>query len=168
MKSKSKELKLCEHEHLFRFPYTWRHPIENLKCIPTMIVRAYQRFRYGISRYDAWDLDSFLFVVLENGLKYLKDAGNSYPGWCTYEEWHHKLDYMIKLSEISNLFEDEVTEKSFDKMIKIESEYGRDSEQGKKARDKWFEDVKSFDDSKHGSKKKLLKELEKYVNDLWD
>lgn len=168
MSKKNKELNLCEHEHLFHFPYTWRHPIKNLKCLKVIIISAYQRFRYGISRCDAWDFDHYLFVVMENGLKFLKDAGNSYPGWCTYEEWHKKLDYMIRLSELANLYEDDVTDNSFNKLLEAEDKYGRESEEAEKARDVWFEDIKSFDNTKYGSRKKLLKEVEKYVNDLWD
>ena len=165
---KDKELNLCENGKLYTFPYTWRCILKNLKCIKGMIISAYQRIRYGVSRQDSWDFDSYILTVIENGLKYLKDAGNSYPGWCTYEEWQTKLAYMIKLSELCNRYEDEVTEKSFDKYLRIEKEYGKNSSECEKARNEWLQDYESFELTKKMSRNKLLKELEKYIGDLWD
>jgi hypothetical protein len=165
---KSNELNLCNNSNLFNLPFTKRHILKNLSYIKSRIINCYQRIRYGVSRYDAWDFNDFLYAVIENGLKYLKDAGNSYPGWCTYEEWQTKLEYMIKLSELSNRYEDEVTEKSFDKYLDTFSKYGKDSEECKKAHEEWMEDEQSFEITKYNSRHKLLKELEKYIDDLWD
>lgn len=162
------ELKLCENEDLFKLPFRKRYILQNLKYIKREIRSIYQRSKYGISRMDSWDFDHYLFTVIENGLKYLKDAGNSYPGWCTYEEWQNKLEYIIRLSEITNLYEDEVTNKSFDNYINIEEKYGKDSEEFKKAEKIWWEDERSFDNTKYKARSKVLKELEKYINDLWD
>ena len=165
---KSKELNLCENERLYKFPFAKRHIIKNLRCIKGIVVSAYQRMRYGVSRQDSWDFDSYVLTVIENGLKYLKDAGNSYPGWCTYEEWQNKLTYMIKLSELSNRYEDEVTDKSFDKYLKMEEKYGKTSVECDKAKNEWLQDYESFEITKRNSRRKLLKELEKYIDDLWD
>ena len=115
MKSRYKELHLCDNSNLFHLDYKLRYIIKNIKCIKIRIRAAIERIRFGVSRYDSWDFDHYISVVIENGLKFLKDAGNSYPGWCSYEEWQRKLDYMIKLSELSNLYEDQVTEDSFNK-----------------------------------------------------
>ena len=109
------KLELCENAKIFSFPYLKKHIIKNLRCLKGMIISAYQRLQYGVSRSDARDFDHYLMVVIENGLKYLKDEGNSYPGWCTYEDWQKKLEYMIKLGEIANKYEDEITDLSFDK-----------------------------------------------------
>lgn len=163
------ELKLCKHEHLFSFPYTWRHPIKNIRCLKNIFISIFQRMRYGISRQDSWDLDHYICVVLENGLKYLKDEGNSYPGWCTYEEWQNKLSYMIKLGELSNYdYIGSERDKSFDKYIEYSSKFGEDAEETKKAKDKWAQDVYEQENLKYGSRKKLLKEVTKYIDDLWD
>lgn len=164
---RSKDLNLCE-TNVFSFPYLKKRIIKNLKCLKGMIISAYQRIRYGVSRQDAYDFDHYLMIVIENGLKYLKDEGNSYPGWCSYEEWQTKLDYMIKLAEIANKYEDEVTNISFNKYVDTEYKYGKDSEECKKARNEWLEDEKLFDNTKYISRKKILNEITKYIDDLWD
>ena len=168
MKSRYKELHLCDNSNLFHLDYKLRYIIKNIKCIKIRIRAAIERIRFGVSRYDSWDFDHYISVVIENGLKFLKDAGNSYPGWCSYEEWQRKLDYMIKLSELSNLYEDQVTEDSFNKYLKSSYLYGKDSEECKKATDEWLEDAKDFDNIKYNSRHKVLKEIEKYIDDLWD
>ena len=167
MKSKDKELNL-RSANLLQFPFKKKYIFKNLLDLFTKLKYIPQRIKYGVSRYNAWDLDRYIFVVLENGLKYLKDSGNSYPSWCTFEEWQNKLTYMIKLCEISNLYEDEVTEKSFDRYIEAKQKYGIDSKECKNLKDKWLEDEIEFDKLKKNSRLKLLKELEKYSYDLWD
>lgn len=163
------ELNLCENEHLFSFPYTWRHPIKNIRCLKNIFISIFQRTRYGISRQDAWDLDHYLCVVLENGLKYLKDAGNSYPGWCTYEEWQNKLSYMIKLGELFNYnYEGSERDKSFDKYVEYSEKYGEEAEETIKAKDDWIKDVYEQENLKYSSRRKLLNEVTKYIDDLWD
>ena len=164
----NKELNLCEDNNLFRCPYRKKYILKNINSILKSIKWWYQRMRYGISRYDAWDLDSYILIVLENGLKFLKDAGNSYPGWCTYEEWQNKLAYMIKLSELANRHEDEVTKQSFDKYLEIEKKFGLDSEECIKAKNEWLKDEENFEITKMNSRDRLIKELRKYIADLWD
>jgi hypothetical protein len=165
---RSKDLNLCESAKVFSFPYLKKHIIKNLMCIKGMIIDTYQRIRYGVSRQDAHDFDHYLMVVIENGLKYLKDEGHSYPGWCSYEDWHTKLDYMIKLAEIANRYEDEVTEKSFDKYLQYYDKYGKDSERTEKAKSDWLTDELESDTLKYNARVKLLQELKKYIHDLWD
>lgn len=165
---KNEELNLCKNSSLFKFPFKKRYIFKNLYDCISKLKYIPQRLKYGISQYDAWDLDSYLFTVIENGLKYLKDAGNSHPLWCTFDEWQTKLTYMIKLCEIVNLYEDEITDISFNKYLEAEEKYGIDSEECKKLKEKWMEDEKEFDELKETSSLKLLKELEKYIHDLWD
>lgn len=162
------KLKLCTNMALFKLPFRKKYIIKNISYIKLFIISSYQRIKYGISKQDARDFDHYLMIVIENGLKYLKDEGNSYPGWCSYEEWQNKLEYMIRLSELANLYEDEVTNISFNKYVDTEYKYGKDSEECKKARNEWLEDEKSFDNTKYISRKKILNEITKYVDDLWD
>lgn len=162
------KLNLCENARVFSFPYLKKHIIKNLKCIKGMIISAYQRIRYGVSRQDAYDFDHYLMVVIENGLKYLKDTGNSYPGWCTYEDWQKKLEYMIKLGELANRYEDEMTNLSFDKYIQYCDKYGINDEKTEKAKEDWLKDNVEADTLKYNAKVKLLNELKKYIHDLWD
>lgn len=164
----NKELNLCEDNNLFKCPYRKKYILKNIRSILRSIKWGYQRIRYGISRYDSWDLDSYILTILENGLKFLKDAGNSHPCWCTYEEWQNKLTYMIKLSELANRYEDEVTEQSFDKYLEVEKKFGLDSEECIKAKNEWLKDEESFEITKVNSRDKLLKEVSKYIGDLWD
>lgn len=163
------ELNLCENENLFRFPFRKRFIIKNLKYIKRLVVSIYQRIKYGISRQDAWDFDYYLVTVIENGLKYLKEEGNSYPGWCSYEEWQTKLSYMIKLGELSNYdYEGSERDKSFDKYIKCSEEFGEEAEETIKAKDDWIKDVYEQENLKYSSRRKLLNEVTKYIDDLWD
>lgn len=169
MKSKYKELNLCGNSNLFHLDYKFRYIVKNLKCIKVRIKAAIERIRFGVSRYDSWDFDHYITTVIENGLKFLKDAGNSYPSWCSsYEDWQRKLEYMIKLSELTNLYEDEVTNDSFNKYLTISYRFGKDSEECKKAANEWLEDAKDFEDIKNEARHKVLREIEKYIDDLWD
>ena len=166
--SKYKELKLCKNSSVWGLPFRKRYIFRNIRYIPRILKDISQRAKYGISESDSWDFCSYLPIVLENGLKFLKHAGNSHPAWCSYEDWQTKLLYLSKLCEIINLESDELTNETFDNYLKSEQEFGKDSEECKQARDKWLQAEVELDKLKDESMKKVLNELSKYINDLWD
>lgn len=166
--SKKNNLNLKDTASLFTLAYPPKRVIKNLKAQIKSIKWIYQRAKYGISSYDSWDFDMYLTITIENGLKFLKDAGNSHPCWCTFEEWQMKLQYMIKLAEICNLDELEATNDSWEKYLEVSKEHDTDSEEVKKARAIWIEDSIEFDKLREKAKKKLFMELSKYSGDLWD
>ena len=168
MNKKDKELNLCENANLYKLDYLPRCILRNLKGYFRKIHWARERAKYGISRYDAWDFDYYLFTVIENGIKFLKEAGNSHPCYCTYEEWQTKLQYIIKLAELCNLDSGETTMNSWERYLKISEEQGKDSEECIKARDTWLADEYAFEELKENTRKKVFKELSKYSGDLWD
>lgn len=55
-----------------------------------------QRAERGWSDYDAWDFDTYLAMVIGDGLAYLADAHMSHPWDYTPEEWSEKLLYISK------------------------------------------------------------------------
>ena len=168
MSRELKKLNLCENSNLFKLDYPIRRVISNIKCIRLRIRSIIQRARYGVSMYDSWDFNYYLMVVIENGLKMLKDMGNGYPGWTSYEDWQRKLEYMSKLSELSNLEESYITNKSFDVYLEYIEKYGLESSECEKARDEWLEDEDEKYRLQYNARHKVLKELEKYIEDLWD
>lgn len=166
--SKKNSINLKDTISLFTLAYTPVHIIKNIVAQIKSIKWIYQRAKYGVSSYDSWDFDAYLTVTIENGLKFLKDAGNSHPCWCTFEEWQMKLQYMIKLAEICNLDELEATNDSWEKYLEVSKDHSEDSEEVKKARAIWLEDSIEFDNLREKAKKKLFIELSKYSSDLWD
>lgn len=168
MNKNIKDLNLCKNNNLFSLDYPIKRIISNIKCIRIRVKAIIERAKYGISEYDSWDFDHYLMAVIENGVKFLRDAGNSYPGWCSYEDWQRKLVYIIKLSELANLSESELTLESFNKYENSVKKYGKHSEESKKAKDEWIKDEESLDELKATSRRKVLKEIEKYIDDLWD
>lgn len=167
-RKKFDHLNLCDYSNLFKLDYPARRIIKNIRCFKIRIKAMVQRAKYGVSQYDAWDFNYFIMVAMENGLKFLKDAGNSYPGWTSYEDWQRKLEYIIKLCEMSNFEESQITEKSFDKYLDYLEQYGKDSKETEDARKEWLEDELEKDKLQHKARHKALKELEKYIEDLWD
>lgn len=55
-----------------------------------------QRAKRGWSSYDAWDFDTYLAMVISEGLTYLAGAHMSHPWDYTTEEWSEKLLYISK------------------------------------------------------------------------
>lgn len=165
---KNNNLNLCNYANLFKLDFPLKRVILNIKCIKIRIKAMFERARYGISRYDAWDLNNHIMIILENGLKFLKEAGNSYPGWTSYEDWQRKLEYMAKLSELSNFDESTITDESFDKYLEYCSIYGEDSKESNDARLEWLKDEDEKYKLQYKARHKALKELDKYIEDLWD
>lgn len=161
-------LDLYKSDNLFSPVYPKRRIFSNIKCYFKNLKYWIQRGRYGVSELDSWDLDSYLLTVIENGLILLKDAGNSHPMWCTYEEWQNKLSEMIKLSHEAHTDTYEYTLDAWDDYIDAQAKYGDDSEECKKYRDIWLEQEQKYDKLKADSTHKLLRELDKYFYDLWD
>lgn len=168
MNKRYKDLNLNETANLCKSDYSFIHVLSNLKSIRQKIIRILERARFGVSRYDSWDLDSYLLRVIENGLKLLKDAGNSHPCWCTFEEWQNKLDNMIQLAEVATTDSFDETLDAFDEMLDTEAKYGHDSEEAKQARKKWLQEEEKADNLISNSTTELLTELNKYFFDLWD
>ena len=55
-----------------------------------------QRAERGWSDYDTWDFDTYLAMVIGDGLAHLADAHMSHPWDYTPEEWSEKLTYISK------------------------------------------------------------------------
>ncbi len=140
---------------------------ENILCIVDDIKVLRQRAKYGISKRDTWDFNSYLLTIIENALKVLEQDRVGYPLFCTDEEWQVKLQYMRKLSEISNMENDYALE-LFDKYMNLGFEFGEDDERVKKAKNEWLEEERAFDRTVNSARYKLLKEITKYIDELWD
>lgn len=57
---------------------------------------AKQRAERGWCDYDVWDFDTYLAMIIGDGLAYLADAHMSHPWDYTPEEWSEKLLYISK------------------------------------------------------------------------
>lgn len=55
-----------------------------------------ERAQKGWSRYDAWDFDSYLAMIIGDALEYLADSHMSHPWGYTPSEWDEKLIYISK------------------------------------------------------------------------
>lgn len=55
-----------------------------------------QRAKRGWSDYDTWDFDTYLAMVISDGLAHLASVHISHPCGCTPEEWSEKLRYISK------------------------------------------------------------------------
>lgn len=55
-----------------------------------------ERAMRGWSRYDAWDFDTYLAMVIGDALEYLAGSHMSHPWDYTPEEWSEKLTYISK------------------------------------------------------------------------
>ena len=56
-----------------------KRPIQLIKKLKNGIKTSKQRSKYGISKSDSYDFGTYLNYIVENGLKFLKNEGNSYP-----------------------------------------------------------------------------------------
>lgn len=60
------------------------------------VLHEQQRAKFGVSKYDAWGLDSHLSFVLVNGLTELRSNLHGWPANLSgREEWEAILDTMI-------------------------------------------------------------------------
>lgn len=53
-----------------------------------------ERAQKGWSRYDAWDFDTYLAMVISGALEYLAHSHMSHPLDVTPEEWTERLQYI--------------------------------------------------------------------------
>lgn len=59
--------------------YRKRYIFKNLKCLYYAFKSAWQRFKYGYSIGDVWDMDQWFYSVIPQMLRTLRDYGSSYP-----------------------------------------------------------------------------------------
>ena len=128
-----------------------------------------QRAERGWSDYDVWTFDTYLSMVISNGLAYLANAHLSYPWNYTPEEWSEKLLY------ISNCFKQYTEDpecpayEAYRKACRVERESGKVTVFGKEdLLEAWREEEKR----NYEEKMKRLKEgfdlLYEIFPNLWD
>ena len=95
----------------FYNPYTfWRSPIKWTKCFFHSFSIARDRIVRGWSPYDVWDLNTYVNQILGQGLDYLADNHNGYPGvkpFETSEKWSEWLHAQAKAFNDLNRDNDE-------------------------------------------------------------
>ena len=111
----------------WRYPSNW---FRNIKEIFYSFKRCFQRGRYGICLYDAWDMDSYLLEVFNNGLEIFKKDCPSHPAYIKADEWPNILTHMQELIKIAQTDGIDCEE--------AEKYYGKDDV-------RWFEEVQKWD-----------------------
>ena len=145
-----------------------KRPIQLIKKLKNGIKTSKQRSKYGISKSDSYDFGIYLNYIVENGLKFLKNEGNSYPIECSYEEWHSKLNHMIKLCEFINSDDYEATKDVYQDFLTKKDKFGKESEITEKARRVWLDEENCLAKRKSEACKELYNEIGKYIYELWD
>lgn len=94
-----KKNKLSVWSTPYRKSYYWTHPWKWIHCIYWNIRNFIHRGQYGYAYVDVWNWYFWWMTVGAEGLRYLADHGQSYPGndkWDTPEKWH---DYLTALAD---------------------------------------------------------------------
>lgn len=137
------------------YVYPWRYIpnwIRNFKEFFHYIKRRFQRGRYGICHYDAWDLDYYLLNVFENGIKVLREKTCGYPMQVTEDEWNNILTRMEELVIV--LKTEDINNPEIDKY------YDEDI-------DVWFEKIKEWDEYQRDCLDELCDLMKEWFFHLW-
>ena len=128
-----------------------------------------QRAERGWSSYDVWDFDTYLAMVIGDGLAYLADAHMSHPWDYTPEEWSEKLLYISKCFKRYTEDPECPAYEAYHKACQVERESGKVTIFGKEdLLNAWREEEKR----NYEEKMKRLKEgfdlLYEIFPNLWD
>lgn len=126
---------------------------------------AYQRIKYGICEYDAFNLYYSLQLTMENGLKMLLNGCCGHPFGTTEQEWREYLEELISKLEFSRSDECEGPYLIFERM---QDKYGREDDVTKKALKEWIDYNTKFEQKIHDTMMEVLEDLKPHWEDLWD
>ena len=162
MKKKKKENNLSKDYSLFKIdhPYRGIYWYHNFEIVWQNIKGAVERMKYGISEYDAWSVDGYLYLVLENGLRTLDRDAISYPIDTTNEGWHKELNMIIE--QVAYLRSDIDEEPEVKAAYKAFRKDSNDS-----TRDVWLSTLDKADARRKAAKKVVFEWLIDRIEDLW-
>lgn len=158
MKKKSN---LIETHNLFRisdpYPLHWRR---NAELVVRNIKSAYERIRYGVSHYDVWNLNDYIYLVIVNGLKMLTDDTIGHPTGMSANDWEEELKTII--DQISYLKSD------IDEEPRVKSTYEAfRKNRNETTRNAWFDALDAENERRKEVKNSVFEWLSKYIEDLW-
>lgn len=126
---------------------------------------AYQRIKYGISEYDAFNLYYALQLHMENGLKMLLNGCMGHPYSMKEQEWGNYLKELIDKLEYIN---SDPCEGPYILFLELKEKYGESNERTKKAFQDWIDYEREFDSKQQEYIKQVLEDLKPQWGNLWD
>ena len=151
------------------YSYPWRYPvnwIRNIKEFFKNIKWSWQRAKYGVSDYDAWDLDGYFVKVLINGLDRMMANLHGAPIEFYDEEndsaqpW---IDYLTEAKEhLKNYLDDD-----FDEHHVLPYDWNTEEEK-KEVLQKWAAECREHDEWRAEEVCKGLEMIAKVYPSLWD
>lgn len=159
---KKKENNLSKDYSLFKIDYPYRgiYWYHNFELMWQNIKGAFERMKYGISEYDAWNVNGYLYLILENGLRILVRDAISHPIGTTMEDWRKELQTIIE--QVVYLRSDIDEEPEVKAAYKAFRKDSNDS-----TRDAWYKALDEADARRKIAKKAVFEWLIDRIEELW-
>lgn len=159
---KKKENNLSKDYNLFKIDYPYRgiYWYHNFELMWQNIKGAFERMKYGISEYDAWNVNGYLYLILENSLRILVRDAISHPIGTTIEDWRKELQTIIE--QVVYLRSDIDEEPEVKAAYKTFRKDSNDS-----TRDAWYKALDEADARRKIAKKAVFEWLIDRIEELW-